>query len=71
MTGSLTTLMKDAAIAGLAGYVATRVMEPVSQRLYEMESPQARQQEDEVRPGPPPEVAARKTAAQSARNRTA
>ena len=63
MTRSMTTLAKDAAIAGLAGYVATRVMEPVSQKLYELESDQARKQEDAVRPGPPPEMAARKTAA--------
>ena len=38
-------------------------MEPVSQKLYEVESEQARKQEDEARPGPPPEVAAKKTAA--------
>lgn len=63
MTRSMTTLAKGAAIAGLAGYVATRVMEPVSQKLYELESEQARKQEDEVRPGPPPEIAAKKTAA--------
>lgn len=63
MTRSMTTLVKDAAIAGLAGYVATWVMEPVSQKLYELESEQSRQQEDEVRPGPPPEVAAKKTTA--------
>jgi hypothetical protein len=59
---AVTTGLKGAAIAGLAGYVGTQVMEPVSQKLYELESEQARAQEDEVRPGPPPEVAAQKTA---------
>lgn len=63
MTRTVTTLVKDAAIAGLAGYLATRVMEPVSQKLHEVESEQARKREDEARPGPPPEVAAKKTAA--------
>lgn len=63
MTRPRTMLVRDATIAGLAGYAATWVMEPVSQKLYEMESEQARNQEDEVRPGPPPEVAAEKTAA--------
>lgn len=48
MTRSMATLAKHGAIAGLAGYVATRVMEPVSQKLYELESEQAREQEDEV-----------------------
>ena len=50
MTRNVTPLVKDAAIAGLAGYLATRVMEPVSQKLYEMESEQARKQEDERDP---------------------
>ena len=63
MTRPRTILVRDAAIAGLAGYTATRVMEPVSQKVYELESEQARKQEDEVRLGPPPEVAAEKTAA--------
>ncbi len=62
MTAPPPTLLRDAAIASLAGYVATKVMEPVSQKLYELESEQARSQEDKVRPGPPPEMAARKAA---------
>ena len=62
MTKSLPTLLGDAAIAGLAGYVGTKIMEPVSQKLYELESEQTRAQEDKARPGPPPEMAARKAA---------
>ncbi len=56
-------LIKDAVVAGVAGYLGTRVMDPVSQKLYELEPAAAREQEDAVRPGPPPEVAAKKTAA--------
>jgi hypothetical protein len=59
----ISALIKDGAIAVVAGYVGTKVMEPVSQKLYELESEQARAREDEVRPGPPPRVAAEKTAA--------
>lgn len=62
MNQALTTGLKGAAIAALAGYVGTKLMEPVSQKLYELESEEARAQEDEVRPGPPPRVAAQKTA---------
>jgi hypothetical protein len=63
MSTPMKALVKDAAIAGLARYVATKVMEPVSHKLYELESDQARKQEDQVRPGPPSQVAAEKTAA--------
>lgn len=45
----------------IGGYVGTKVMERVSTKLYEWESEKARQQEDEVRPGDPPILAARKT----------
>jgi uncharacterized membrane protein YagU involved in acid resistance len=62
MNQAVTTGLKGAATTALAGYVGTRVMEPVSQKLYELESEPAKKQEDEVRPGPPPEVAAQKTA---------
>ena len=62
MTKPLPTLLGDAAIAGLAGYVGTKIMEPVSQKLYELESEQTRAQEDKARPGPPPEMAARRAA---------
>jgi len=52
----------DLALAPLAGYIATKVMEPVSVKLYELESEADRQHEDAVRPGPPYQVAAQKTA---------
>jgi hypothetical protein len=54
------SVLEDLAVASLAGYVGTKAMEPVSMKLYEMESEQARKQEDEARPGPPYEVAAKK-----------
>jgi uncharacterized membrane protein YagU involved in acid resistance len=56
----LAAFAEDAAIAGVAGYVGTKVMEPVSMKLYSLESEAARKQEDEARPGPPYELAARK-----------
>ncbi|HSH59872.1 MAG TPA: hypothetical protein VK988_09585 [Acidimicrobiales bacterium] len=62
MNQAMTMGLKGATIATLAGYVGTKLMEPVSQKLYELESEEARVQEDEVRPGPPPRVAAQKTA---------
>jgi hypothetical protein len=45
----------------IAGYVGTKVMERVAMKLYELEPEEARRQEDAVRPGPPYEIAARKT----------
>ncbi len=56
----LASCVEDAAVAAVAGYVGTKAMEPVSMKLYELESEAARKQEDEARPGPPYEVAARK-----------
>lgn len=53
----------DLGIALISGYIGTKVMEPVSMKLYEMESDEDRQREDAVRPGPPYELAAEKTAA--------
>lgn len=44
----------------ISGYAGTKVMEPVSMKLYEWESEEDRQREDAVRPGPPYEIAARK-----------
>ena len=58
----LARLMTDAALAAVAGYVATKVMEPVSMKLYELEPAAARNKEDAIRPGPPPRVAAQKIA---------
>jgi hypothetical protein len=57
-----TTLLIDLALAPVAGYVGTKVMEPVGMKLYELESEADRRREDEVRPGPPYAMAARKAA---------
>jgi hypothetical protein len=54
--------VSDIGIGAIGGYVGTQVMERVSMKLYEMEPEEARQKEDEVRPGPPFVIAARKTA---------
>lgn len=51
-------LLKDAVTAVAAGYLATKAMEPVSMKLYELEPEEARRREDEVRPGRPFELAA-------------
>lgn len=48
-------------LAAVAGFVGTKLMEPVAMKLYELESPDARAQEDRVRPGPPYRIAAEKT----------
>jgi hypothetical protein len=55
-------LLTDLALAPLAGYVGTKIMEPVSSKLYELESEQDRRREDEARPGVPYAIAARKAA---------
>lgn len=52
----------DVGIGLISGFVGTKVMEPVSMKLYEWEPEEVRRQEDAVRPGPPYEVAAKKTA---------
>ncbi len=54
-------LVADIGTGMIGGYVGTKVLERVSMKLYEMESEEARRREDEVRPGSPPEIAARKT----------
>lgn len=56
-------LVEDLALGAASGYLATKVMEPVSMKLYEWESDADRQREDEVRPGPPFGIAADKTLA--------
>ncbi len=53
----------DVVLAPIAGYIGTKAMEPVSMKLYEWESEQARRQEDAVRPGPPYRIAAEKASA--------
>ena len=58
---ALADVTEDLAVAALAGYLATKAMEPVSMRLYELDSERDRQREDAVRPGPPYEIAARRS----------
>lgn len=53
-------LAKDVPIAAVAGYLGTKAMEPVAQKLYEWESQADREREEAVRPGPPFQVAAAK-----------
>jgi uncharacterized membrane protein YagU involved in acid resistance len=55
-------VIADLGIGAISGYVGTKVMEPISMKLYEWESEEARKQEDAVRPGPPYQIAAQKTA---------
>ncbi len=59
----LQALVADLGVGLISGYVGTKVMEPVGSKLYELESEADRQQEDQVRPGPPYQIAAQKTAA--------
>lgn len=54
-------LVEDLAVAAAAGYLGTKVMEPVSQKLYELESDHDRRREDTARPGAPYRIAADKT----------
>jgi hypothetical protein len=56
----LRALVTDLALSAAAGYLGTKVMEPVSMKLYEQESDQDRAREDAARPGPPFQVAAEK-----------
>jgi hypothetical protein len=54
-------LVSDIGTGMIGGYVGTQVMERVSMKLYELEPEEDRQKEEEVRPGPPFYIAARKT----------
>lgn len=56
-------LLFDLALAPLAGYLGTKVMEPIGTWLYERESQADRDLEEAVRPGPPYRIAAQKSAA--------
>jgi hypothetical protein len=56
-------VLTDLALAPVAGYVATKAMEPVGSWLYERESQGSREREQAVRPGPPYRIVAQKTAA--------
>jgi hypothetical protein len=55
-------VVTDLALSPVAGYLANKAMEPVSMKLYELESDADRQREDAVRPGPPYRIAAEKAA---------
>ncbi|AWB26094.1 MULTISPECIES: hypothetical protein [Methylobacterium] len=54
-------LLVDVAIGLAAGFVATKVTEFAQEALYRPMPESVKQAEEAVRPGPPPEVAARKT----------
>lgn len=58
---NLKDITLDTAIGLVSGFVGTKVLEPVAMKLYEWEPEEARRQEDAVRPGPPYEIAAKKT----------
>lgn len=51
----------DLGVGMIGGYAGTKVMEQVSMKLYELESEETRNKEEEVRPGDPPYIAAEKT----------
>ncbi len=57
----MSPVLTDLALAPLAGYVGTKMMEPISSKLYELESEQDRQREDAARPGAPYMIATQKT----------
>lgn len=50
----------DIGVGVIGGYVGTQVMERVSMKLYELEPEEDRKREEEVRPGPPFYIAAKK-----------
>lgn len=54
-------VISDVGIGLIGGYVGTQVMERASMKLYELESEEDRKREEEIRPGPPYEIAARQT----------
>ena len=53
-------LVSDIGTGMIGGYVGTQVMERVSMKLYELEPEEDQQKEEEVRPGPPFYIAAKK-----------
>lgn len=57
-----TALLSDLALAPVACYARTRLMEPVSVKLYQLERQADREREDAVRPGAPYALAADKAA---------
>ncbi len=55
-------LLLDIAIGLAAGFVATKVTELAQEAFYKPMPRRVKKREEEVRPGPPPKIAARKTA---------
>lgn len=53
-------VVSDIGVGAIGGYVGTQIMERASMKLYELESEEDREREEEVRPGPPFEIAAKK-----------
>lgn len=51
-------VMSEAAVGAAAGYVATNVMEKFNAKAFMLESEQDREREQQVRPSPPPVLAA-------------
>ncbi|MFC9543031.1 hypothetical protein ACFTXK_00035 [Streptomyces sp. NPDC056956] len=58
MNTTTADLLTDAVVAPVAGYAATKVMEPVSMKLYQLEPDETRRREDAARPGFPSQIAA-------------
>jgi uncharacterized membrane protein YagU involved in acid resistance len=56
----LRDMAEDAAISVIGGYLATTLMGKFNMKLYQMQTDEAREQEDNTRPGPPPQIAAKK-----------
>lgn len=54
-------LVSDIGTGVIGGYVGTQVMERVSMKLRELEPEEDRKREEEIRPGPPFYIAAKKT----------
>jgi len=61
-TADVEDVVKDAAVAGAAAYVGTTVMEQFNMATFSLEPAEDQEREQEVRPGPPPQVAAQKIA---------
>lgn len=57
---TLTRALVEPGLSAAAGYVGTKAMEPLSMKLYELESAEARAREDAARPGPPYRLTAEK-----------
>jgi uncharacterized membrane protein YagU involved in acid resistance len=63
MENAKNTLLVDIGIGLIAGLVATKVTEFAQEAFYRPMPESIKTQEEQVRPGPPPKVAARKAAA--------